>query len=200
MKKLIPIIILLFVISLACSTKKNGNTVTQDKVKEPEKKEAEVKKVEDPIEKLGKEMKEIAKAGVEPTQEKLDEINKAVSAMFPKTENDLNGYTWDISTSKNKDDKDIFIAADLNRKNGDKTEKAMWFHILYNPNLTKEERDNYGTYNFEGYKGTLNENAHLWILVNNTEIRAIAESEDFKNTQKLIDVLKKFNLKDIEKL
>ena len=198
MKKLIPIIILLFVFCVFC-TKKDNNTNNVEK-KDVEPKKEEVKKVEDPLEILSKEMKSLAKEGVEIPEAKLEEIKKKVTAFFPKTEGDFAGFTWDISVSKNKDDKDIFFAADLYRKKDDGKEKVMWFHILYDSSKTKEEKDGYGDYNFEGYKGSVNEDSFLWILVNNVEIRANADIDDFKKTDKIKSVLKAFDLKSLEKL
>ena len=150
------------------------------------------------IETFSKILKYCSKRSLEIDQTKLDVIKTKFVEMFPKTEGDLKEYTWDISISKAKDDNCLFISADLYRNKGEEYERIMWFHIIYNPNLTEYEREKYGD-DFEGYKGSLNEDNHLWILVNNVEIRAIAESDDFMKTQKIKDVLKSFDLKSLEK-
>ena len=185
MKRLIPLLIILLALSFACSTKKDNNSTNKDA------QDTEVKKEVDPLEALSKEMKDYSKEGLEVDQTKLDAIKTKLTDMFPKAEGDFKGYTWDISISKSKDDNYLFISANFQRKKGEEDERVMWFHILYNPNLTKDERDNYGSDNFEGYKGSLNEDNHFWILVNNVEIRAIAESEDFKKDTKNKRCIKK---------
>ena len=151
------------------------------------------------VKKIAAELKETAKVGVEVSWEKSEELAKNLLLVLPETTGDLAGLEWELSCSKNTEEGDMLFTANLNRKKGEAVEQAMWFHILYNPHLTKEERDDYSTETFEGYKATTSENAHLWVLVNNTEIRGVAEAEDFKNDAKIQSVLKKFNFKEIEK-
>jgi hypothetical protein len=194
MKRWIPILIIFCLFLTAC-----GEKAEQQKPTPAEKVE---KKVDPRVEKLAnfaKELKAAAQEGVEVSLEKLEELSKLLELVLPKTTGDLAGMEWDISCSKNTDEKDMLFAVNLNRKKGEEVEQAMWFHIIYNPHLTKEERDDYGTETFEGFKASIAENAHLWVLVNNMEIRAIADAEDFKNDAKIQSVVKKFDLKEIEK-
>jgi len=153
-----------------------------------------------PLEKLSLKLKESAKVGVEVEDTTLNEIVAQLKPMFPSTENELEGYKWDISAYKNKDDSDVFISADLSKEMDGEEVRAMWFHILYDPSLSQDERENYGTETFEGYKASIAEDAHVWVLVNNVEIRAVADSEEFSKTDKIKSVVKSFNLKELEKL
>ena len=136
---------------------------------------------------------------MEVSWEKSEELAKKLLLVLPETTGDLAGMEWELSCSKNKDEGDMLFVANLNRKKGEETEMAMWFHIIYNPHLTQEERDDYGAETFEGFKATISPNQHLWVLVNNMELRGVAEAEDFKNDAKLQAVLKAFDLKEIAK-
>lgn len=197
MKRWIPLVLViaLCVFIIACGQGDQKPAETKETVKP--------KPVDPRVEKLaqfGKELKATAQAGVEVTWEKSEEIAKKLFLVLPKTTGELAGMEWEVSFSKNTDEKDMLFSANLNRKKGEETEQVMWFHILYNPHLTQEERNDYSTEKFEGYPATVAENQHLWILVNNMEIRAVADSDDFKNDAKIQAVLKGFALKDIEKL
>ena len=196
MKRLLPLVIVIvcLVFLNACGDKAGQQEPAKEVTKEV--------KVDPKVEKLKKfaaELKETAKVGVEVSWEKSEELAKNLLLVLPETTGDLAGLEWELSCSKNTEEGDMLFTANLNRKKGEAVEQAMWFHILYNPHLTKEERDDYSTETFEGYKATTSENAHLWVLVNNTEIRGVAEAEDFKNDAKIQSVLKKFNFKEIEK-
>ena len=198
MKRWIPLVIvfLVFVFLSDC-----GEKAEQQKPAPPKAAKKTVK-VDPKAEKLAifaKELKESANVGVEIPWEKSEELAKKLLLVLPETTGDLAGLEWELSCSKNKDEGDMLFTANLNRIKGEETEQAMWFHIIYNPHLSKEERDDYGSETFEGYKATVAADIHLWVLVNNMEIRGVADAEDFKNDAKIKAVLQKFNLKEIEK-
>ncbi|MCP4221218.1 MAG: hypothetical protein GY765_41715 [bacterium] len=197
MKKWILLLLVFSVFMVGCGEK------AETPAPKPEKK-VETPKPKDPrtekLEMLAKELKTNVKKDVEIPFEKLEEYAKLLLLVLPETTGDLAGYEWDVSCNKNTEDHDMLFAVNLNRKKGEESEQAMWFHIIYNAQMPKQERDEYGTESFEGYKATVSENAHLWVLVNNMEIRAVADAEDFKNDVKIQAVLKAFKLKDIEKL
>ncbi len=197
MKRWIPVIIVLCVFLGACGEKADTPAPA------PKAEKAEKAKPVDPrVEKLAafaKELKAAVPMGVELEWEKSEALAKQLLLVLPKTTGDLAGLEWELSCSKNADEQEILFTANLNRKKGEETEQAMWFHILYNPHLTQEERDGYSEETFEGYKATTAENAHLWVLVNNMELRGVADAEDFKNDEKIKSVLKKFDLKEIAK-
>ena len=194
MKRWVPLVIIFFVFLIGC-----GEKAEQQAPPKEVKKEVKVDPKVEKLAKFGAELKETAKVGVEISWEKSEELAKTLLLVLPETTGDLAGMEWEMSCSKNKDEGDMLFTANLNRKKGEETETAMWFHILYNPHLTKEERDDYGTETFEGFKATVAEKAHLWVLVNNTEIRGVADAEDFKDDAKIKAVLQKFNFKEIEK-
>lgn len=197
MKRWVPLVIIFFVFLIACGEKADQPAPTE-KVEEV-KEEVKVDPKAEKLAKFAAELQETAKVGVEITWEKSEELAKTLLLVLPETTGDLAGMEWEISCSKNKDEGDMLFAANLNRKKGEETETGMWFHILYNPHLTKEDRDEYGTEVFEGFKATVSPNEHLWVLVNNMELRAVAEAEDFKNDAKIKAVLQGFNLKEIAK-
>ncbi len=199
MKKWIPLLLVLCLLFVAC-----GEKAETPKKEEPVKKAEKPEPKKDPraekLAKFGAVLKEKVKVGVEIPDEELTKLAELLRLVLPETTGDLAGFTWDVSCSKNKDENDMLFAVELNRMKGEEKEQAMWFHILYNAELPQNERDEYGTEVFEGYRATVAENAHIWILVNNMEIRAVADAEDFKNNDKIKAVLKAFKLKDIEAL
>lgn len=193
MKRWIPVVIMFCVFLTACGDKTQQPTPTPTEKPKPVDPKAEK------LAQFAKDLKATAVEGVELSMEKAEELAKVLLLVMPETTGDLEGYKWEVSCNKNADEKDMLFSVELNRKKGEEDEQAMWFHIIYNPHLTQEERDGYSSEMFEGYRATIAENQHLWVLVNNMEIRAVAEAEDFKNDAKIQAVIKKFNLKEIEK-
>ncbi len=149
---------------------------------------------------LAQNLKAAAQEGVEIADEKCEEMAESFKLVLPKTNGDLDGYQWEVSCSKGTQDKDLLFSTTLNRIREETIEGAMWFHIIYNPHLSVEDRDNYGSDTFDDHKAIVSKDAYLWVLINNIEIRAIAEAEDFKNDEKISSVVKKFDLEEIEKL
>lgn len=197
MKRWIPLVLViaLCVFISACGQGEQKPAETKEEVK-PAPVDPRVEK----LAQFGKELKEMAQAGVEVSWEKSEEVAKKLLLVLPETTGELAGMEWEVSLSKNTDEKDMLFSANLNRKKGEEKEQVMWFHIIYNPHLTQEERDNYSSEKFEGYPAMVSENQHLWLLVNNMEIRGIADAQDYQNDAKIKAVLKGFALKDIEKL
>lgn len=198
MKRLIPLAIILLVFFVACGKS------TPEKTSEEAAKPAEpVQPVDPRVEKLAQlatELKAAAQEGVEVPDEKCQLMSDLLKLVLPEITQDLAGCEWDVSCSKNTEDKDILFTVYLNRTMEETKDQPMWFHIIYNPHMSAEDRENYGSDVCNGYKATISENAHLWVLVNNMEIRAIADTEDFKNDEKIKSVVSKFDFKEIEKL
>lgn len=191
-----------FLFILAACGEKTKQEAPKKEVKKPPVKE--VKKVDPRVEKLAQFAKDLqanAKKGIEIPMEKCEELAQSLKLVLPPTTGELAGMEWtDLSCSKGKDEGDMLFTANLNRKSGDTSEQCMWFHILYNPHLSQEERDNYGDEDVGGFKASRSQNAHLWVLVNNMELRGVAESKDYQDDAKIRVVLENFALKDIAKL
>ncbi len=194
MKGLIQLLIVLLMFTTAC-----GKKTDQEKT-EP----AEALSQHDPrVEKLAllaTELKSAAVEGFEISDEKSDELSNLFKMVLPETIQDLAGYEWELSCFKNAESKDLLFTVYLNRKIEGRSEQPMWFHIIYNPHMSAEDRENYGTDSFAGYKAIVSENAYIWLLVNNIEIRAIASSDDFKTNERIKSVMNRFLLNEIERL
>jgi len=179
---------------------KPGQAISQAQKAEPK----QVDPMAQKLAALGKNLKDAAQEGVELSDEQIAELEELFQLVLPKAEGDLAGYTWEISCSKGTDDKDVFYGANLYRPKGEaeeaEQEKVMWFHIIYNPHMTQEEKDGYGTEDLDGYKGMGAKDEHFFVLVGNTEIRAVADSEDFKSDEKIKGVIRRFALKKIASL
>jgi hypothetical protein len=141
-----------------------------------------------------------AKAGIELGDPQCEEMSSLLRMVLPELRGDLAGYSWEVSCNKETDDQDIFFSLELNKEMEGAIEQAMWFHIIYNPHMSVEERESYGSDVFDGYRASGAQDAHLWILVNNFEIRAVAEAADFKNSEKIAEILRAAKLKEMAKL
>ncbi len=128
-----------------------------------------------------------------------DQSSKLVK-LFQEVLPEISGYDWVIDPLLSDEDDEVLISLELNKAGGG--DQAMWFHVIYVPNRPEEEKVDYGVEEdrFDGYQGMASENENLFIMVGNTEIRAVAESDDYKNDAKIRDVLRGFKLKLIETL
>ena len=128
-----------------------------------------------------------------------DQLAK-IATLFKELLPEISGYDWIIDILLSEEDEEVLISLELNQA-GSK-DQAMWFHVIYVPKRPDEEKADFGLEedSFDGYKGMGSENENLFILVGNTEIRAVAESDEYKNDAKIKDVLRGFNLKLIETL
>jgi len=89
-----------------------------------------------------------------------------------------------------------FFQVDLKKKGDEPNERFMWFHILYFP----EGKESYGSEDFGEYRGMGAKDVHYFILVGNLEIRAVADAEEYRDDEKIKEMLNAFKLKAIEKL
>ncbi len=89
-----------------------------------------------------------------------------------------------------------FFQVDLKKKGDKSFNRFMWFHILYK----QKKPEFYGSEDFGEYRAMGMKGVHYFILVGNLEIRAVADSEEFKKDKRIKDMLRAFKLKDIEKL
>jgi hypothetical protein len=129
-----------------------------------------------------------------------DDQSARIATLFKKLLPEISGYDWVIDILLSEDDEEVLISLELNQAGGD--DQAMWFHVIYVPKRQEEEKADYGLEedSFDGYKGMGMENEHLFIMVGNTEIRAVAEADEYKNDAKIREALRGFKLKLIETL
>ena len=112
---------------------------------------------------------------------------------IPKLGNDLE-YDKEISTTG------TWLQVNVFKKGG--KERAMWFQLFDQRNDANAKKFYDGvTDKVAGkYPARVAKDMHVWILVNNMEIRLIGESKDYKNTEKLTKFLESFDLAGLEKL
>ncbi len=129
-----------------------------------------------------------------------DDQTAKIVTLFKELLPDISGYDWVIDPILSEDDDEVLIALELNQAGSE--DQAMWFHVIYVPKRPEEEKADFGLEgdSFDGYKGMGAENEDLFIMVGNTEIRAVAESDEYKNDDKIKEVLGGFKLKLIETL
>lgn len=93
-------------------------------------------------------------------------------------------------------DQGDFFQVDLRNKGEKSFGRFIWFHILY-----KQEKPKfYGSEDFGKYRGMGMKDVHYFILVGNVEIRAVADSDEYKNDKKIKGILEAFKLNNIETL
>jgi len=130
--------------------------------------------------------------GVSEAEKKL--LEDGLSLVLPSQDFIGEDKEWSIGYS-NMDDNNFF-QVDLRRKGAKSFDKLIWFHILYKSPTPSF----YGSEDFEGYRGSGAEGMHYFILVGNVEIRAVASADEFKDDEKIKDMLRAFDLKAISKL
>lgn len=94
-----------------------------------------------------------------------------------------------------------WVQASVKKKGGD---RVMWFQVFDNVD-DSSIKDSYknSSETFEKYPAKIYADKWIWILVNDRiEIRLIADdaSEDYKNTEKLKEFLRAFDLGGMEKV
>jgi hypothetical protein len=81
--------------------------------------------------------------------------------------------------------------------------RVLWFQMFDQRN-DQATKDGYKTATFKvgKYPAKKMDNKFVWALINNIEIRAVADdkAKDFQNTDKIVKFLQKFNLAGLEKL
>jgi hypothetical protein len=129
-----------------------------------------------------------------------DDQSAKIMSLFKELLPEISGYDWVVDILLSEDDEEVLISLELNQANGG--DQAMWFHVIYVPKRQEEEKVDYGVEedSFDGYKGMGAEDENLFIMVGNTEIRAVAESDEYKDNAKIREVLRGFKLKLIETL
>lgn len=84
-----------------------------------------------------------------------------------------------------------------------KKERVLWFQVFDQRN-DKSTKDGYATATDKvgAYPAKVAKDSFVWILVNNIEIRLVADdkAKDFKNTDKLKKFLEAFDLAGLQKL
>ena len=128
-----------------------------------------------------------------PRNEKL-QIEKLLITILP--DNSFIGTDKEWEVTYHDMDKGDFFQVNLKKKGDQSLKRFIWFHILYK----QEKPEFYGSEDFGRYRGMGMKDTHYFILVGNLEIRAVADSEQYKNDSKIKGVLNAFKLKDIEKL
>ncbi len=128
-----------------------------------------------------------------------DQLAK-IATLFKELLPEISGYDWVIDIILSEDDDEVLIALELNQAGSE--DQAMWFHVIYVPKRQKDEKADFGLKEdgIDGYNGMGAEDEDLFIMVGNTEIRAVAESDEYKNDDKIREVLHGFKLKLIETL
>lgn len=93
-----------------------------------------------------------------------------------------------------------WLQVNVQKKGG--KERAMWFQVFDQRNDQKaKDFYNNTTEKVAGkYPAIVAKDMHVWILVNNIEIRLIGDSKAYKNTAKLTKFLESFDLAGLEKL
>lgn len=130
--------------------------------------------------------------GVSEAEKKL--LEDSLSLVLPSQDFIGEDNEWHVGYS-DMDDNDFF-QVDLRRKGAKSFDKLIWFHILYKSPTPSF----YGSEEFEGYRGAGAEGMHYFILVGNVEIRAVASADEFKDDEKIKDMLRAFDLAAISKL
>ncbi len=88
----------------------------------------------------------------------------------------------------------ILISADLKPKGGG--DRLVWAHIVFKG----KKPDSYGIEKFKSYPVMRMENRHVFLLAGRTEIRLVADDDDWKDDGKLEGLFKAMDLKAIKKL
>ena len=93
------------------------------------------------------------------------------------------------------------LQANVKKKNG---ESVLWFQVI-DQKENKDIAESYrtGTRKVDDYPVKIYDNKWVWLLVNNRiEIRLIADDKckDFKNTEKLQNFIRAFDLSGMEKV
>ncbi len=149
---------------------------------------------EESLSRLSHLLKKGGTAGVQLPSNEKKEIERLLVCILP--DKDYIGENKEWAISYHDMEEGDFFQVDLKNKGDESFNKDMWFHILY----IQEKPSFYGNEDFEGYRGMGMKDVHYFILVGNVEIRAVASSQEYKNDNKIKEMLKAFKLKKIENL
>src|SRR5688572_25941463 len=157
----------------------------------------------DPEQRLGQLLRRGAQPG-ELTVAEREEVERLLVPLLPATEGELEGHSWRVAY----DDLPAgdFVSIDLlhAEEPTDTAPRAMWFHLFWRgtPETGANERaeparwtKQLGRWPARGVEGH-----HLFVRVGGVELRAVAESDDFRRDERIREVLERFDLPALAKL
>lgn len=122
------------------------------------------------------------------------QVEDRFAAFLPSEQYIGAGKEWTLKYHDSEEEDVLSVV--LKQKGGTSSDQCMWFHILYKP----DGDDSYGYEDFGDYRGMGAKGVHYFIKVGNVEIRAVADSDEYKNDEAIKGMLNAFKLKDIETL
>lgn len=146
------------------------------------------------LEELSKLLREGATEGVTLEENRREHLEQLLLNVLPDHNDIGDDKEWKV-VYHDMDEGDFF-QVDLKKKGDTSFDRFVWFHILYK----NETPEFYGSEDFGPYRGMGAEDVHYFILVGNIEIRAIADSDEYKSDEKIKGLLRAFKLKQIEQL
>ncbi|HEV8632235.1 MAG TPA: hypothetical protein VGV61_18115 [Thermoanaerobaculia bacterium] len=153
-------------------------------------------KVTDPASRLSRLLREGALPG-ELTVAERGEAERLLLPVLPKLDGALAGYRWRVAYDDLPDGD--FMSVDLMQGEGEAAPRAMWFHLFWRGALPAAEQGAYllrlGPWPARGIEGH-----HLFVRLGDVELRAVAEAPEFRDAQRIREVLGRFDLAALARL
>jgi hypothetical protein len=152
--------------------------------------------VKDPVGRLSQLLRQGARPG-ELTKEERGEAEQLLLRLLPRLDGALSGYRWRVAYDDLPEAD--FVSVDLVKGDDRVGTRALWLHLLWRGALPAAERASYalrlGHWPARGIEGH-----HLFVRVGGVELRAVADAPEFRDAQKLRDVLDRFDLDALARL
>ena len=141
--------------------------------------------------------------------EEREEVERLLLPLLPETEGELAGHSWRVAY----DDLPAgdFVSIDLLQAADDldTAPRAMWFHLFWRGAPTTAEATSGEPSPAEHARWTKQlgpwpargvEGHHLFVRAGGVELRAVAEADEFRDAERIREVVEAFDLEALSEL
>jgi hypothetical protein len=150
----------------------------------------------DPVQRLSQLLRRGAQPG-ELTVEERAEVERLLVPLLPPTEGALAGYRWRVAYDDLPEAD--FVSLDLLEGPGDTAPRALWCHLFWRGEAAAAERARF-TRELGPWPARGVDDHHLFVRVGTVELRAVADRDDFRSTERIEEVLEAFDLDALSRL
>jgi hypothetical protein len=155
------------------------------------------KAASDPVGRLSELLRRGAQPG-ELTGAEREEIEALVLAMLPPAAGPLAGHRWRVAY----DDLPLgdFVSVDLLRGDDDATAaRPVWVHLVWRGELSEQERGRFGK-RVGDWPARGVDDHHLFVRAGSLELRAVADSPEYRDPARLRAFVESFDLDTLARL
>ena len=135
-----------------------------------------------------------------PSEKEREKFETTFARLLPAKGADGEELRWKVSmppAGEPGESGNVLITVDAHPKSSaDDDDRLVWMHVVYQA----EKPESYGSDKWGRYPVMRMENRHMFVLIGQTEVRAIADAESYENDAKLEALVEGMNLEAIKKL